>query len=77
MMLSKLDSTIPSQWIIAQVTSNLDSGLTGLGKNDGKSASVLIMSLYKAQATQYQRAIQLVVGCETLPSGSRQGQDSR
>ncbi|RSL65418.1 hypothetical protein CEP54_004287 [Fusarium duplospermum] len=50
-----------------QVTSILTSELTGLGKNDGKQATVLIMSLYKVQATQYQRSIQQHVDGGVFP----------
>ncbi|KAL6360438.1 hypothetical protein LRP88_06144 [Fusarium phalaenopsidis] len=48
-------------WILEHVGRILDSGLTGLGENSGKPIDILIIALYRAQVTEFQRAIKSLI----------------
>ncbi|KAJ4233450.1 hypothetical protein NW759_002226 [Fusarium solani] len=48
-------------WILEHVGHILDSGLTGLEENSGKSIDILIIALYRAQVTESQMAIESLI----------------
>jgi hypothetical protein len=48
-------------WIPEHVGHILDSGLTGLEENSGKSIDILIIALYRAQVTESQMAIKSLI----------------
>ncbi|KAJ4250825.1 hypothetical protein NW757_007025 [Fusarium falciforme] len=54
-------------WILEHVGHILDSGVTGLGENSGKPIDILIIALYTAQVTEFQRAIKSLIDQGRFP----------
>ncbi|WAO93930.1 AAA-12 domain-containing protein [Fusarium falciforme] len=54
-------------WILEHVGHILDSGVTGLGENSGKPIDILIIALYRAQVTEFQRAIKSLIDQGRFP----------
>ncbi|KAI8657621.1 CCHC-type domain-containing protein [Fusarium keratoplasticum] len=54
-------------WILEHVGHILGSGLTGLRGNSGKPIDILIIALYRAQVTEFQRAIKSLIDQGRFP----------
>ncbi|KAJ3522690.1 hypothetical protein NM208_g12752 [Fusarium decemcellulare] len=59
-------------WVLDRIVEIVKTQLTGLGKNEDKSVSILVMPFYKAQIIEFQRQMRLMIENRQLPKSMLQ-----